>query len=366
MSEVLDSIIAAIDGTVVVSFIAGSGIILTRAKVLDRAGAETFGKIIIYLLLPCLLFTNMLLYVDVSDVKNFGIAFGLATFHSVVGCGLGWILARLTGARREIRRLIMCCLGFQDTTAYPLAYAIVLGGNSVTDKDKNFKDRATEYVLIYTIFIVIYKWTIGWEIMMKKRSSRLPGTEIINKSDITPENIGHSRYLLWKIKRGMTPPIWAAIFAIPFAFIPYSQEYLWTGSGSILRKNIFQAMLSFGGCASPLISFILGSNLSHGYPATADISNLHIAVILLGRLVLMPLIGLGAIGGLYYLGVIGRIMTLMMQICFAAPISLQLLVICEDRKNQEENLSKVVVFAYGFATIMMPLWTSIFLVLLYD
>ncbi|CAG9320990.1 unnamed protein product [Blepharisma stoltei] len=108
--------------------------------------------------------------------------------------------------------------------------------------------------------------------MMQRKLPRLPGAEVINSSDITPEDLGRGEYLLWKIKKGMTPPIWAAVFAIPFAFIPLSQKYLWTGSGSLLKKNLFQAMSSFGGCASPLISFILGSNLSYGYPITADIS----------------------------------------------------------------------------------------------
>lgn len=58
-------------------------------------------------------------------------------------------------------------------------------------------------------------------------------------------------------------------------------------------------------------------------------------------------------------------MTLMMMIIFAAPISLQLLVICEAVENQKDNISKVIVVTYTVAVFAMTFWTSIFLVILY-
>ena len=71
----------------------------------------------------------------------------------------------MTGAPRNQRRLMMTCIGFQDTTAIPLIYAHVLGSHSATSSASDFTDDASNYVKIYTVFIIIYKWTVAYKIM---------------------------------------------------------------------------------------------------------------------------------------------------------------------------------------------------------
>ena len=56
----------------------------------------------------------------------------------------------------------MAAIGFQDTTAIPLIFASVLGNDSATDKDKNFTKDAVSYVLIFTVFITVYKWSVAY------------------------------------------------------------------------------------------------------------------------------------------------------------------------------------------------------------
>ena len=77
--------------------------------------------------------------------------------------------------------------------------------------------------------------------------------------------------LCWKIKKSINPPIIAAAIAIPLALIPYSKEYIFTGSGSILYPNFFATLSTLGACVSPMINLTLGSNLSEGYPPGATI-----------------------------------------------------------------------------------------------
>ena len=60
----------------------------------------------------------------------------------------------------------------------------------------------------------------------------------------------------------MNPPIYASLVAIPLALIPYISEYVISGSGSVLGKNVFQAIVIVGSAASPLIDIVLGCNLS--------------------------------------------------------------------------------------------------------
>ena len=57
----------------------------------------------------------------------------------------------------------MCAIGFQDTTAIPLTFAEVLGKSSFAKKgDSNFKSDAKTYVLIYTVFVTVYKWSVAY------------------------------------------------------------------------------------------------------------------------------------------------------------------------------------------------------------
>ena len=170
----------------------------------------------------------------------------------------------------------------------------------------------------------------------------------------------------WTIKKIMNPPIYATLIAIPLAIIPYMKQYVLNGSGAVMTNNIFQALTVLGTTVSPLLNILLGSNLSQGYPPTADIRWLELVLILIGKEVIMPLIGLGVAGLFYNEGIMNRVMTLMVMIIYAGPTSLQLFMICTAHKNQVDNISKLYLIMYGTAAIPMALWTMGFLVLLYE
>lgn len=169
----------------------------------------------------------------------------------------------------------------------------------------------------------------------------------------------------WTIKQIMNPPIWATLIAIPLAVIPYMKQYIFTGSGSILADNVFHALSVLGGTVSPLLNVLLGSNLSRGYPPSADIRWIEIILILIGKEVVMPAIGLGVAGLFYHQGVMNRVMTLMIMIIYAGPTSLQLFMICTAHKNQVDNISKLYLIMYATAAVPMALWTMGFLIILY-
>ena len=56
----------------------------------------------------------------------------------------------------------MATIAFQDTTAIPLVFAAVLGEGKLAKEDHDFKNNAINYVLIYTVIVTVYKWTVGY------------------------------------------------------------------------------------------------------------------------------------------------------------------------------------------------------------
>lgn len=203
---------------------------------------------------------------------------------------------------------------------------------------------------------------------MKPLETDVSNEQILNSSGFTedreakPENTN----IWWTIKKIMNPPIYATLIAIPLAIIPYMKKYVFTGSGSVFGGNLFHALTVLGSTVSPLLNILLGSNLSRGYPPSADIRWIEISLILIGKEIIMPLVGLG-LGVLFYNeGIMNRVMTLMVMVIYAGPTSLQLFMICTAHKNQVDNVSKVYLVMYATAAIPMALWTMGFLIILYN
>jgi predicted permease len=92
---------------------------------------------------------------------------------------------------------------------------------------------------------------------------------------------------------------------------------------------------------------------------------LHIGVIIVGKLLLMPLVGLGISLVFYSAGLIGKVTCLMVMIMYAAPTSKQLIMVCKDDQVLMNNISKVFLVMYLIAIVPITVWTIVFIVVLY-
>jgi predicted permease len=173
MAVIKDAAIVSIDGCVVVIIMVLVGALATRynvlfPQILDKHSALMLSKLILNVLLPCLLFVDMITTFKVSQIEEFGMLFLLCTgkdhsVHIVIGYGVGWIFCLVTGTKGDTAKLVKAAIAFQDTTAIPLAFAGVLGHCSETQGDRHFKSRATDHVLTYTVFVTVYKWSVAYQ-----------------------------------------------------------------------------------------------------------------------------------------------------------------------------------------------------------
>ena len=98
-------------------------------------------------------------------------------------------------------------------------------------------------------------------------------TELSSSVDNANASGGHPKMTcMAKVKKIVNPPIIAVLIAIPIALIPYVKNTVFLGSGAILHENVMKAIEMFGHASTPVTTCVLGSNLSDGYPSTADIS----------------------------------------------------------------------------------------------
>ena len=80
----------------------------------------------------------------------------------------------------------------------------------------------------------------------------------------------------------------------------------------------------------------------------------------------MPGLGMLIAYASYFYNFIDRCLALMLMIIWAAPTSLQLLMICTSYKSQVENISKLYLIIYGTAAIPLTVWTMSSIMLLYE
>ena len=82
----------------------------------------------------------------------------------------------------------------------------------------------------------------------------------------------------------------------------------------------------------------------------------------------MPIIGAAIVIPLYALEAMVRYMqnqemAVIMLLCWATPTSLQLLIVCSMRDNQEDNISKLFLFMWVSSIVFLTLSTSAILIL---
>ena len=173
MSEYTQAFIVAIDGVVVVTVFALAGVALTRTGVIPRQlitpeGSKVIRNMTVNLLLPCLMFNEMLKDLDLSSLEEFGMIFFFCTgncqiAHIIIGLILGYFLAKITKANTGMTSLMMMCVSHQDTTTVPLIYAQVLTSDALNKVSGDYNEKMVGYILIYSVFITVYKWTVAYK-----------------------------------------------------------------------------------------------------------------------------------------------------------------------------------------------------------
>jgi len=230
-------------------------------------------------------------------------------------------------------------------------YIEVLSDDSFTEEDHNFKEKGVAYVLIYSIFSSTFLWSYGFNMLTpreKKEEPLLPDDEELGtvsttlnyeRSSITSrpsavseqtadistitedppkENCGTK---CWAgLKKYVNMPVIAAVTAIPLSLIP-GMTYVFKGNSAVLHGNLIAALKDAGGAAVVLILIILGQSLSKGFPKGATMSSFKVAVLLIARLFIMPIIGIGICYPLYTSGVIERPLALVIMLMHSCPTS---------------------------------------------
>lgn len=155
----------------------------------------------------------------------------------------------------------------------------------------------------------------------------------------------------------MNPPLWAMLFAVLVASIPWLQR-LFFEEGSFIKNSVTSAVASSGGVAVPLILVVLGANLARNTMACGDTvdpeeeeigTKLLVAALLsrmfLPTVIMAPILALLA----RYLNISILDDPIFVIVCFlltGAPSALQLAQICQINNVYEKTMGRVLFQSY--------------------
>lgn len=114
------------------------------------------------------MFSEMLRDLNVNSLGDFGWIFMFSTSnchlaHIIIGTLLGYIIAKLTKATSGIASLMMICNAHPNTSSVPLVYAQVLTKDALNNVSGDYNSKMVSYVLIFSIFITVSKWTLAYK-----------------------------------------------------------------------------------------------------------------------------------------------------------------------------------------------------------
>mmetsp|Transcript_6264 Transcript_6264/g.10865 ORF Transcript_6264/g.10865 Transcript_6264/m.10865 type:complete len:162 (-) Transcript_6264:160-645(-) len=160
MSAVLQAFIVTIDATSQALVVALGGVYLARSGFVEKAQVSVISRTVMNLILPCLIFTDIITSVSLKSLEALGQVILFTTIHVFLGLGLGIGMGKLTGSYKLLSNLMGCSIGFNNATAIPLIFAQVLGSSGTVSKD--FKTDGVTYALLFSVIASIYKWTVAY------------------------------------------------------------------------------------------------------------------------------------------------------------------------------------------------------------
>jgi len=121
------------------------------------------------LLLPCLLLAKVPSAVTLDRLATWWILPAMSVVQCILGCISGYVVSLVVAPNKNIRNFIMAVVTFPNTTSFPLTlvsamFLVVTFDKSTTSSDE--VAEATALILVYTTFMNIERWTVGYSLLM--------------------------------------------------------------------------------------------------------------------------------------------------------------------------------------------------------
>ncbi len=301
--------------TLQIFMIGAVGYALGKKGILKDENLKTLSKLLVYVFLPCLIFSEFLDSFSFSEYENWWI-FPLLSFAiAIVGFLLGLILCRLTKSKR-IKREILALMSFQNSGYIPLV---------IVAQTFNPIDAVQMYVYIF-LFLIGFNvaiWSIGVCLVAGKEISDVKAKDIFN------------------------PPMLATLFSLAAIFFNV-QDFV----PGVMMSSVEM----FGACALPIAILVVGGNLA-SMSLKVNEYRKEIAASVLTKIIVLPLVALAVVFIFKIKGLVGFLIVLESVV----PSATTLVVISKYCHIEDKIISKSILYGHLLGLITVPLFLTIYI-----
>ena len=296
-------------------FILGAvGYVLIKKNMLSGAGLEALSRLVIQVIFPALILSQMLQNFSFSLYPHWWIFPLISLAITIFGLGVGVLLLKFIKLKTH-KLQFLSLVGFQNSGYLPLA--MVAG--MFTGQQAN------------EIFIFIFLFLLGFDLVAWSLGIYM---------------LTYEKQIKFKLQSIFSPPVIANLASLALIAL---------GLNKLIPAGVFKPLQMVGNCTLPLAMFVVGGNIA--LVQLKDIDKKTVFFFLLGKLIILPALGMLIVlrSGLPYL--LGFL--IVMQL--AMPCATSLSVIIRNYKKEDTLISQGVFFSHIISLLTIPLFLGLYL-----
>lgn len=293
------------------------GFIIVKKQVIDSSGLDAISKLVVELMLPLYIFTQLLSRFDFSLYPNWYIFPFISFFINFCGFAIGFILLKISGTRIPQKNEFLALATFQNSgyMVFPLVVALL---------PKEQADTLLIYVFLFLLGFNLLVWSFGVFLLSAHKRK---GFELGSL---------------------FSPAVIAILAGLLAVFL---------GLNKIIPEGVIRPFKMVGECTVPLAMLVVGGGLALVNFSKAAMKLGALISIVLAKLILLPIFTLFIIYKFNPSYLVGLLIILES----AAPSATSLSVISRHYKTENNDfINQGIFWTHILSIITIPLFLGLF------
>jgi len=296
--------------------LAAIGYFLVKKNIFGQDGLNALSRLVVEVTLPTLIFCQLVKDFSFTLYPNWWLFPLISIFITLAGLLVGSLfMGFIRGQQHKLQFLSL--ITFQNSGYLPLALVAAL-----LPKEK--ADMMFIYLFLFLLGFNLVIWSLGVYMLTFTRTKK------------------------FELGSLFSPPVIAAVFSLIFIYL---------GLNKFVPDVLLRPLRMVGDCTLPLAMFVVGGNLAQIH--LGHIDKKAIFFIVLAKLVVLPMLGLGLILKFKFPELIGLLIIMQLSVPSATTLSL----IVRHYKKEDSLISQGVFFTHVLSLFAMPVFLSLYFAL---
>lgn len=296
-------------------FVLGAlGYVLVKRNLLSHAGLDALSRLVIQVIFPALVLSQMLQNFSFSIYPNWWIFPLISLVITITGLAVGLILLKLSKLKAH-KLQFLSLVAFQNSGYLPLAMAAAI----FSGQDAN---NIFIYIFLFLLGFDLAAWSLGIYMLTYEKQAK------------------------FKLRSIFSPPVIANLASLALVAL---------GLNKFIPVEVSNPLKMMGNCTLPLAMLVVGGNIALVH--LKNIDKKTVFFMLLGKLIILPALGIWIVLKLGLPQLFGFLV--IMQL--AMPSATSLSVIIRSYNREDALISQGVFFSHIISLITIPLFLSLYL-----